>query len=62
MPFKSKAEQRFAYAHPDKFGGQAGLKEWSAATDFSKLPEKKKKKPSEPGSRALHAMTEGPNG
>lgn len=41
MPFESKAQQRFAYAHPEKFGGKAGLKEWSAATDFSKIPEKK---------------------
>jgi hypothetical protein len=41
MPFQSKAQQRFAYAHPEKFGGAAGLKEWSAATDFSKIPERK---------------------
>ena len=42
MPFESKAQQRFAYSHPEKFGGKAGLKEWSAATDFSKLPARKK--------------------
>jgi len=42
MPFESKAQQRFAYAHPEKFGGAKGLKEWSSATDFSKIPEKKK--------------------
>jgi hypothetical protein len=41
MPFESKAQQRFAYAHPEKFGGKAGLKEWSAATNFKGLPEKK---------------------
>jgi hypothetical protein len=41
VPFKSRAQQRFAYAHPDKFGGKAGLKEWSQATDFTSLPEKK---------------------
>ena len=40
MPFESKAQQRFAYAHPEKFGGKAGLKEWSSATDFSKIPAK----------------------
>jgi hypothetical protein len=40
MPFESKAQQRFAYAHPEKFGGAKGLKEWSGATDFSKIPEK----------------------
>lgn len=43
MPFDSKAQQRFAYANPSKFGGKKGLKEWSAATDFSKLPEKANK-------------------
>jgi hypothetical protein len=41
MPFQSKAQQRYLYAHPEKVGGKAALKEWSAATDFSKLPEKK---------------------
>jgi hypothetical protein len=40
MPFESKKQQRFAYAHPEKFGGAKGLKEWSSATDFSKLPER----------------------
>jgi hypothetical protein len=40
MPFESRAQQRYAYAHPEKFGGKAGLKEWSAATDFSKIPER----------------------
>jgi hypothetical protein len=43
MPFESKAQQRFLYAHPEKVGGKEKLKEWLAATDFSKLPEKKKK-------------------
>jgi hypothetical protein len=42
MPFRSKAQQRFLYAHPDKVGGKTKLAEWSAATDFSKLPEKKR--------------------
>jgi hypothetical protein len=41
MPFESKAQQGFAYAHPEKFGGAKGLKEWSSATNFSKLPAKK---------------------
>jgi len=43
MPFKSGAQQRFAYANPEKFGGKSGLAEWSAATDFKSLPEYKKK-------------------
>lgn len=42
MPFASKSQQRFLYAHPDKVGGKAKLKEWSAATDFKSLPDKKK--------------------
>jgi hypothetical protein len=41
MPFESRAQQRFAYAHPEKFGGAKGLKEWSSATDFKSLPDKK---------------------
>lgn len=41
MPFESKSQQRFAYAHPEKFGGKKKLAEWSAATDFNKIPEKK---------------------
>lgn len=41
MPFQSKAEQRFLYSHPDKIGGKEKLKEWSSATDFKTLPEKK---------------------
>ena len=41
MPFKSKAQQRFLHAHPEKVGGAAKLKEWDAATDFSSLPQKK---------------------
>lgn len=43
MPFQSKAQQRFLYAHPDKVGGKEKLAEWSNATDFKTLPEKKKK-------------------
>jgi len=45
MPFASRAQQRYMYAHKDdpKMKG-VDLKEWSAATDFKKLPEKKTKK------------------
>lgn len=43
MPFKSKAQQRFLYAHPEKVGGKEKLKEWDQATDFSSLPEKRRK-------------------
>lgn len=43
MPFQSKAQQRFLYAHPEKVGGKAKLAEWSSDTNFKSLPEKKKK-------------------
>lgn len=43
MPFISKKQQKFAYANPEKFGGEAGLKEWSESTDQSSLPEAAKK-------------------
>jgi hypothetical protein len=45
MPFESKAQQRFAHANPEKFGGEEGLKEWDAATKSKKLPERKHPKP-----------------
>ena len=41
MPFKSKAQQRFLHAHPEKVGGEAKLKEWDDSTDFSTLPNRK---------------------
>ena len=47
MPFVSKKQEKFGYANPEKFGGAAGLAEWSAATDQSSLPDaapRKKKK------------------
>ncbi len=43
MPFKSAAQQRFLYAHPEKVGGKEKLAEWSRATDFNNLPEHKRK-------------------
>ncbi len=43
MPFESKAQQRFLYAHPEKVGGKSKLAEWSSATNFKTLPEKKRK-------------------
>jgi hypothetical protein len=41
MPFVSRKQAAFAHANPEKFGGEAGLKEWDEATDFSHLPEQK---------------------
>lgn len=45
MPFKSKKQQRFLEAHPDKVGGKAKLKEWESKTDFKHLPESAKPRP-----------------
>lgn len=43
-PFASQLQQKFAYANPEKFGGKAGLKEWSDATDQKALPKRAKKR------------------
>lgn len=40
-PFASLAQARFAHVHPEKFGGEKGLKEWDKSTDFSNIPKKK---------------------
>jgi hypothetical protein len=42
-PFASQLQQRFLHAHPEKVGGEAKLKEWDKATDFSHLPKRAKK-------------------
>jgi hypothetical protein len=38
IPFKSKSQQRFLEAHPEKLKGK--IKEWEQATNFKTLPEK----------------------
>lgn len=44
MPFESRAQQRYMYAHKGELEKKGvNLKEWSDATDFKHLPEKKKK-------------------
>jgi len=44
MPFASRAQQKYMYAHKDDPSMKnVDLKEWSEATDFKKLPEKKKR-------------------
>lgn len=40
--FSSKAQRRFAYANPEKFGGQKGIKEWESETPKN-IPEKVEK-------------------
>lgn len=43
MPFLSKKQQRACYATKG-FGGKVSCKEYAKKTNFSKLPEKVKKK------------------
>lgn len=38
MPFKSQKQRAFAYANPEKFGGDEGIKEWEGDTP-SDLPK-----------------------
>lgn len=46
MPFSSKAQERFAFANPEKFGGKQNiLEEWMKVTPKNlpdKVPAKKK--------------------
>ena len=44
MPFRSKKQQRYLAAHPEKIGGWSKFHEWASETNFKKLPEKAKKK------------------
>jgi len=62
VPFASKSQQRFLYAHPDKVGGASKLKEWSAATDFSSLPQKATKPKRQPGALLKKKKTYLPQG
>jgi hypothetical protein len=46
MPFESKAQQRYMFAHKDELGKQGvDVKEWADKTDFKHLPERKRKAP-----------------
>ena len=46
MPFESKAQQRYMFAHKDELGKHGvDVNEWAAKTDFNKLPEHKRKAP-----------------
>lgn len=49
VPFASRAQQRYLYAHPDKVGGADKLKEWSDSTNFSSLPQKAPQQKRQPG-------------
>jgi hypothetical protein len=46
MPFKSKAQERWASTPEGKkaLGGQSAVDEWAKATDYSKLPDHVKPK------------------
>lgn len=50
MPFQSKAQAAWAHTKEgtEALGGEAKVKEWDAATDFKKLPKRKKKAPVTP--------------
>ncbi len=43
MPFKSKAQQRYLESSASPLS-ESQKREWEGATDFKKLPEKKKGK------------------
>lgn len=44
MPYKSVAQQKFFHANKAELEKQGvNVSEWDESTDFSKLPEKKKK-------------------
>lgn len=45
MPFESKDQNAWAHtpAGTKALGGEKAVKEWEGATDYSKLPKKKKK-------------------
>ncbi len=40
MPFKSKKQERFLAAHPEKIGGWSAFEEWAGHTNQKTLPEK----------------------
>lgn len=45
MPAKSKAQERFIMANPEKFGGKKrAIKEWLEPAKGKKLPNKVKRK------------------
>ena len=52
IPFKSKAQQGFLEAHPEKVGGRTKLKEWESATNFKTLPAKVRKRGGKSKSRS----------
>ena len=49
MPFKSRAQQGWAFSNPSKLGGMAKVKEWADATNFKNLPERVTQKPKKRG-------------
>lgn len=46
MPYKSKAQERWAHTKEGKkaLGGETAIEEWDKATKGKKLPERKSKK------------------
>jgi hypothetical protein len=58
MPFESLAQEGFAHEHPEKFGGEAVVEEFDAATKGKKLPKRKHPKPEKPVVRMRHTARE----
>lgn len=40
MPFRSRAQERWAFANPEKLGDPSAVREWAGATDFKNIPER----------------------
>jgi hypothetical protein len=60
MPFESLAQEGFAHANPEKFGGKAVVEEFDKATKGLKLPKRKApkaKKNTAPAVRMRHTAT-----
>jgi len=39
MPFRSVAQQRWAFANPEKLGGIDKVMEWARTTNYGNLPK-----------------------
>jgi hypothetical protein len=58
MPFESLAQEGFAHANPEKFGGKAVVEEFDKATKGLKLPKRKAPKAKKtPVVRLRHTAT-----
>lgn len=60
MPFESKDQNAWAHtkAGTEALGGEAKVKEWEQATDYSNLPKRKRAKKTKPVVRMRHTAHE----